>query len=160
MRAFIAAVQALILSILITAACANTHHQPGKSLLRPHKADPRSPSLSEEEAGFRQDIALPQQQQQQQRRRRKQRLAFVVPPGTVSNGSAGIGADGLAFYHPGQQVNISWTTPFRTTSLQLWQKKEDGGYMSSTIAGECAQLLLRVDLYDYFEIPGGESEED
>lgn len=71
---------------------------------------------------------------------RAAQLDFISPLVGTNGGS-------LLRYTPGEQVNVTWNTPYQFTTLELWKgPSDDGTYAVEVLAGE----------YDG-SCPGGES---
>ena len=58
-----------------------------------------------------------------------QKLQFLQPDFNA------VGGAGLPYFTLGQNVDIRWNTSFTATNLKVFQRREDGTFVSHTLAG-------------------------
>lgn len=57
------------------------------------------------------------------------KLAFVSPNLAIYEGTGS-----LPYYTIGTNVTIAWTTPFKQTTLRVYQQREDGSFVADILA--------------------------
>lgn len=63
-------------------------------------------------------------------------LGFVSPDQSVSG-------NGLPYYTIGQNVNVTWTTSLESTTLKVYQQRNDSSFAIQLLAGTVDQMYIR-----------------
>ena len=69
-----------------------------------------------------------------------EKLAFKQPDLSLVTGNS------LPYYTVGENVNISWTTPFKHTTLIVYQQREDGTFVAYILASTFRLASCQTEL--------------